>query len=219
MRHLSPRTMIAALVIAASAVAFTTATNYPNVYSQTDRLASNAVTPDYKLLLNGQVAMKLTGSLNLFGTSTLHNWEMSAHQLSGSAQFTLSDKGQLTSVGALTFVLPVHNLKGDKDGMNDNAYDALKADKYKDIRFIMTAAAVEPKGGNNYTIRANGNLTIAGVTRPITLEVKTQVNDNGTVTCQGTYALKMSDFNIDRPSFMFGAMKTGNDLTLSYSLL
>ena len=163
--------------------------------------------------------MRLSGTLNLFGTSTLHDWSMTAKQLQGSAQFNLSDKGELISVSALTFTLPVHNLKGEKESMNDNAYDALKADQYKNITFVMTSSKVDAKGGNKYEIRANGNLTIAGVTRQIVMDVAAQVNADGTVACTGTQALKMSDYNVERPSFMFGAMKTGNDLKLSYGLL
>jgi polyisoprenoid-binding protein YceI len=217
MKLFSPKTLLTAMLVAAAAVATSTALQFPNAHGQGQRLASLA-TNEYKLQPTGAVAMRLTGTLNLFGTSTLHNWEMSAHQLQGSAQFDI-ENGQLSAVSALTFILPVKNLKGDKDGMNDNAYDALKADKYKDIRFVMSNSRLESNGGGKYTIHANGNLTIAGATRPIVMDVKAQVNSDGTVGCTGTYALKMSEYNIDRPSFMFGAMKTGDALTLSYSLV
>lgn len=209
------------MLVAAAAVATSTVFQFPSVYSQPERIASLAGKTSanvYTLQPTGAVAMRLTGTLNLFGTSTLHNWEMSAHQLQGNAQFDI-ENGQLAAVSALTFILPVKNLKGDKDGMNDNAYDALKADKYKDIRFVMTTSRLEATGGGKYTIHANGNLTIAGATRPIAMDVKATLNADGTVACTGSYALKMSEYNIDRPSFMFGAMKTGDALTLSYSLV
>jgi polyisoprenoid-binding protein YceI len=221
MKLLSPKTLLTAMLVAAAAVATSTAINFPNALGQGQRIASLSGQSNenlYKLQPTGAVAMRLTGTLNLFGTSTLHNWEMSAHQLQGSAQFDI-EGGQLNSVSALTFILPVKNLKGEKDGMNDNAYDALKADKYRDIRFVMTNSKLENNGGGKYTIHATGNLTIAGATKPINMDVKAQVNSDGTVGCTGTYALKMSEYNIDRPSFMFGAMKTGDALTLSYSLV
>jgi polyisoprenoid-binding protein YceI len=205
-----------ALVVAASAVAISTVSNYPNTYGQSKSLAA---VPAYSLRTTGAVSMRLSGTLNLFGTSTLHDWSMTAKQLQGSAQFNLTDKGELASVTALNFVLPVHNLKGEKESMNDNAYDALKADDYKNITFVMTSSKIDNKGSGKYAIHANGNLTIAGVTRAIVMEVAAQVNADGTVARSGTQALKMSDYNVERPSFMFGAMKTGNDLKLSYSLL
>lgn len=216
MKNVCTRTLMIALLVGASAVAITTATNSVKTYGQSKSTSTDAA---YSLRTTGAVSMRLSGTLNLFGTSTLHDWTMSARQLSGTAQFNLSDKGELVSVGALTFVLPVRNLKGDKESMNDNAYEALKADDYKNITFVMTSSKIDEKGGNKYAIHANGNLTIAGVTRAITMEVAAQVNADGTVACTGLQALKMSEFKIDRPSFMFGAMKTGDDLKLSYSLL
>jgi polyisoprenoid-binding protein YceI len=217
MKNVCTRTLTIALAVAAFAVVITTAANYPNTYGQSKSYA--AATPTYTLRTTGAVAMRLSGTLNLFGTSTLHDWEMSAHQLQGSAQFNLDDKGALVSVSSLNFILPVHNLKGEKESMNDNAYDALKADQYKNITFVMTSSKIDTKGGNKYQIHANGNLTIAGVTRPIAMEVAASVNGDGTIGCTGVQAIKMSDFNIERPSFMFGAMKTGNDLKLSFGLL
>ncbi|SRR5579883_1702467 len=217
MRFLSSRKLSIVLPLLALAFAMGTAI-LPTVHSQ-QLYAVNKAEPMYKLSATGQVAMRFTGTLNLFGTSTLHNWTMTAHQLQGTAQFNLTDNGELESVSALTFILPVHNLKGEKDGLNDNAYEALKADKYKDIRFVMTNSKITPSGSGKYVIHANGNLTIAGVTRPIAMDVNAQVQSNGTVTCQGSYALKMSDYNVDRPSFMLGAMKTGDALTLTYSLV
>jgi polyisoprenoid-binding protein YceI len=216
MTHVCKRTLWIALAVATSAVTLSTLSNYPNTYAQSKSIAA---TPAYSLRTNAAVSMRLSGTLNLFGTSTLHDWTMTARQLQGSAQFNLSDKGELVSVSALNFVLPVHNLKGDKESMNDNAYDALKADDFKNITFVMQSSKIEAKGGNKYAIHANGNLTIAGATRAITMEVSAQVNGDGTVACTGTQALRMSDYNIERPSFMFGAMKAGNDLKLSYSLL
>lgn len=205
-----------ALIVGAAAVTVTTASNSANTYGQSKSVTA---TPAYSLRTTGAVSMRLSGTLNLFGTSTLHDWSMTARQLQGSAQFNLSDKGDLVSVTALNFILPVHNLKGEKESMNDNAYEALKADDFKNITFVMTSSKIDAKGGNKYAIHANGNLTIAGVTHAITMEVAAQVNGDGTVACTGTQALRMSDYNVERPSFMFGAMKTGNDLKLSYSLL
>ena len=151
--------------------------------------------------------------LTLYGTSTLHNWEMTAHSFSCEGNFNVAG-GALTGIQSLTLDLPVHNLKSDKDGMNDNAYETLKADKFKDIVFHMTSAKV-----NGGQVTANGNLTIAGVTKPVVLTASTKVNADGTVSCSGQVGLKLSDYGIERPSFMFGTMKVGDALTLNYALV
>lgn len=170
---------------------------------------------------NAQTAYKVGGKpvMTLYGTSTLHNWTMTANSFTSNAQISLSADNQLTSMSGLTVVLPVHNLKSDHDGMNDNAYEALKADEHKDIVFKLTSAKITSTGGNKYQITAAGNLSIAGATRPITLSTAAQVNADGSVSCSGTVPIKLSEFNIDRPSFMLGTMKVGDAMTLNYALV
>src|SRR5579871_2627661 len=68
-----------------------------------------------------------SATMTLYGTSTLHDWNMVAHTFTGTGTFTVSSDNQLTGLSSLTVDLPVHNLKSEHDGMNDNAYDALKA--------------------------------------------------------------------------------------------
>src|ERR1041385_9183019 len=71
MKLLSPKTLLTAMLVAAAAVPPSTALQYPNAHGQGQRFASLA-TNEYKLQPTGAVAMRLTGTLNLFGTSTLH---------------------------------------------------------------------------------------------------------------------------------------------------
>jgi polyisoprenoid-binding protein YceI len=217
MRNIHLKLSAIILTIAITGFLSETTLNLNGAYGQANR--SGVVAASYKIAPTGQIAMRLTGTLNLFGTSTLHDWTMSARSLQGNAQFEISGNSKLTGISALNFILPVKNLKGDKDGLNENAYDALKADKYSNIQFTMTSATISSNGGASYTIYANGNLFIAGVTRYVTMQVRTQLNADGTVTCSGTQDLKMSDFNVERPSFMFGVMKTGDELKLNYNLV
>jgi polyisoprenoid-binding protein YceI len=158
-------------------------------------------------------------SMTLYGTSTLHNWTMTSTAYTGNAQFTLTADNHLTALNGLNIDLPVHNLKSESDGMTSNAYDALKADKFKDIVFKLTSATITPSGGNKYQIAALGNLTISGANKAVTLNTTALVNADGSISCSGTVALKFSDFNIERPSFMFGTMSVGDALTLNYSLI
>lgn len=44
------------------------------------------------------------------------------------------------------------------------------------------------------------------------------VQKNSTITCKGTYTLKMTDYNVEPSSFMIGIMKTGDDITLDFAV-
>ncbi len=160
-------------------------------------------------------------SMKLSGTSSMHDWDMNAHEFTGEAQFYFAegDTQQLTAVTSLSFCLPAINLSSDKKGLDKNAYEALKNDKYKEILYNLKSATVSPEKDGKFLVSALGNLTIAGVTREVKMDVNCMVNGDATIRCTGSDKVKMSDYNIKPPSFMFGAMKTGNVVTLDFTVV
>jgi len=156
--------------------------------------------------------------MKLNGTSTLHKWAMEAKTFDGQAQFGLNGK-TITSVKDLSFSLEVQDLKSGEKGLDKNAYKALKTGQYKDITYKLTSATVAPTKDGKYLITTQGNLYIAGVTHSVAMNVTGVVNADGSVTCTGAYKLKMTDYQVQPPTFMLGAMKTGDDITLNYTLV
>lgn len=176
-------------------------------------------------LLHAQSAYVLNGSkaidMKLSGTSTLHDWTMNANSFTGEARFGFKSgsENELTSLKSLTFVLAVVNLSSGEHGLDKNAYKALKMDDFKDIVYKLVSATVIPEKGNKYLLRTHGNLTIAGVTKEITMEVYCVVSSEGTITCTGSEKLNMTDYQVKPPTFMLGAMKTGADVTLDFTMV
>ncbi len=169
----------------------------------------------YKIQETKDVNMKLSG------TSTLHNWVMNAQNTTGVAQFGFKGAGdtQLNSLKSLTFSLIVTDLKSGEKGLDKNAYKALKSDQYKDIDYKLTSAIIKPESGGKYLIKTKGNLTIAGVTKEVDMDVYAVINKDGSITCTGSDKLNMTDYSVKPPKFMLGAMKTGDAITLNYTLL
>ncbi|MEX2603711.1 MAG: YceI family protein [Gracilimonas sp.] len=147
----------------------------------------------------------------IMGTSNVHDWESSAEEFSGSATIELEDDS-LVSISALEFVVLVDGIKSGKGGMDDKTYDALNKKKYPNIKFILTDIA-EIK---DTTLIANGKLTIAGVTKTIQMEVNYEVLPNGTVSFKGTEPIKMTDYKVDPPKAMFGAIKAGDNVEVTF---
>jgi hypothetical protein len=56
---------------------------------------------------------------------------------------------------------------------------------------------------------------VAGVTRPVEVEVVYEVR-NGALFFKGSKKIKMTQFNVEPPSFMFGTIKTGDEITVSF---
>mgnify|MGYP001555329118 FL=1 len=159
-------------------------------------------------------------SMRLMGTSTLHDWEMDAKDVAGDARFVFrsGSKTDLTSLPSLSFTLHVKDLKSDSKGLDKNAYKALKSDEHKDIRYELTSSKLSPETGG-YLLKAKGKLTIAGVTRDMDMDVHCVVNTNGTITCKGSAVLKMTDYKVEPPTFMFDAMSTGDALQLDFAVV
>ncbi|MBB4080864.1 polyisoprenoid-binding protein YceI [Lewinella aquimaris] len=158
-------------------------------------------------------------SIRVLGTSTLHAWEMETNTATGIAEFvfTSGKEPTLVSLKQLTFALRVKDLKSNNKGLDKNAYEALQADKYPTIQYQLSSATVSPEAGT-YQLKTQGKLTIAGTTKDIQMDVDLIVNENGIVSCAGSYALKMTDYGVTPPSFMLGVMKTGDDLTLEFAV-
>jgi polyisoprenoid-binding protein YceI len=156
--------------------------------------------------------------INLSGTSTLRAWTMTAHDFTGSAVLNFENGDALSSITQFSIRLPVHNLRSDSRMTEKSAYKALKDDKFKYITFDLHSANLKPSGSKNYILLLHGDLTIAGVPQPTTLLLYAAVDDDGSVLCSGSLPISLSEFDIDRPTMLLGAMKIGDKLSLTYHL-
>lgn len=152
-------------------------------------------------------------NLRVNGTSTFHDWEMKATAGTCTADITLGANGQLSGITALNYTVAAESLKSEHSGMDANAYKTLKTKKNPNITFKLTSATVAADG----TVKANGQLTIAGATKAVDLVAKATTSGK-TVIIKGSEAMKLTDFQMDPPSFMMGAMKTGNDVTITFEV-
>ncbi|RRN76707.1 YceI family protein [Pseudoxanthomonas sp. SGD-10] len=165
---------------------------------------SNVIAQTYKPIVGSSVKVN--------GTSNIHDWTMEAKTI--PAEVVLEVEGtEVKGIKSLNLTLPVKSLKGKEDLLNTRAYKAMKEDAHKNISFKMTSGSVAQN-----VIKVNGTLTIAGVSKPVALQAKASVNADGTVTVVGSRKLKMSDHGIAPPSFMLGALKVVDDITIEYNL-
>lgn len=153
-------------------------------------------------------------TLTVSGTSTLHDWSMKSSKGESNAVFTFNNAGQLSGLTFLSFVSPAESLKSEKSAMDKNAYKALKTSSAPTLSFNITAASVAPDG----TIKTQGKLSIAGTTIATDLVGVAKVNADKSITVKGSKKISMKEFNMEPPSFMMGAVKTGNDVTVAFDI-
>jgi len=170
--------------------------------------------------VSAQVKYHAKDDLNLLvsGTSTLHDWDMKEAKGEVNAVFAFDAKGQITGLTSLSFSAPSEGLKSEHSGMDKNAYKALKTTANPNFTFVLTNATVTPIDASSVTVKAAGKLTVAGFTKDVVLVTVCKINADKSISVNGTQKISMSDYKIEPPTFMFGAVKTGNDITLKFSL-
>jgi polyisoprenoid-binding protein YceI len=163
-----------------------------------------------------QVSIQPSSSITIKGTSTLHNFECTTKTLDGIIGMDHSGNS-FTSVDISIPVLSIHS---GSSSMDDNMYDALKAKQYPKIQFslLMSDSTRIAFARADSVLPLQGNLTIGGKQKLIDLPVVAAKTGKGVIHVYGTKKLLMTDFGIDPPSFMFGALKTGNEVTIEFSL-
>lgn len=151
-------------------------------------------------------------TFSVAGTSTLHDWEMKSASGTGTASLNIAN-GKLTDIDALTITLPAETIKSEKKSMDKVAYETLKTDKNKNIKYVLKSA----EKVNETTWELTGTYTIAGVSKAYKTTVKTTVTKDG-LNLQGSNKITFTEFGMKSPTAMLGTIKTGQDLTLKFNL-
>lgn len=162
-----------------------------------------------------QATVGSQSTMTISGTSTLHDWEMDVEKMSGAITYSLSEDGNLAAIEALTISMKSEALKSGKRPMDNNTYTALKTDKYSTITYKMSEVLSVSMKGDGFLVKTRGKLTIAGVTKTILLSADCKLTANG-MKAKGSYTLDMTDYQVEPPSFMFGTVTTGEEVTLNY---
>ena len=153
------------------------------------------------------------------GTSTIHDWEMRSDNIISEVQFKLNDKGHPENIESLIFRMKKTSLKSNQSGLDRRAYDALKANKHPEIVFRMNGNSSIQEIGDKYKLSLNGDLVVAGISRQVNITATCLNGDDKKLVCSGTEKLKMSDFQIDPPVMMLGALKTADEITINYNIV
>jgi polyisoprenoid-binding protein YceI len=174
------------------------------------------------MMLMAQSSYKLASAkdntIKVLGKSNVHDWTMVAKGLESSGTFKFDKNNELVDLTSFRFSVLAKSLKSDKTSMDERTYKAMKADQFPKVNYQLTFATVTMVQANKYSIQTSGNLTIAGKTQVIAMKVMALVNADGSITCHGQENLILTDYGIQPPSFMLGAMKVGNDLSIQFNL-
>ncbi len=152
------------------------------------------------------------------GGSTLHDWEAKASNFGVKpASLSFTEGSQIDN---LYFFVEVESMDGGRGAvMNKKINKAFNSEEHPLIEFTLKTPVkigdVATDGSMEMT--ATGSLKMAGVTKDIEVEVK-GIPKEGGLLLTGSEDMKMSDFDIEQPSAMFGQIVCDDEVTVIFEL-
>jgi len=163
---------------------------------------------------NAQTNYKLkTHKITIHGTSSMHDWEESATKVEWSGKIKVNGTNIHDVVGVIVKI-PVTSIKSTKGKTMDNkTYEAFKSDKNPDITYKLSGGSIKPG-----ILASVGTLTMAGVSKKISMNINYKVLPNGDIHLTGSHTINMLDYGMEPPKAVMGTIKVGETVTVKLDL-
>jgi len=177
------------------------------------------------LLTNGIVSAVSQQSVRLLptdsriiitGTSNLHDWEEKVEQFDVALVMKF-EKNEILGIDHVHFNCKSGSISSDNSIMTNKTMDALRTDKYPEIIFTMVSIDKLASVNGKFSGVLTGDLTLAGVTKRISIAFSGHY-ENHRIKITATKDINISDFKIKPPTAMMGALKTGENVVISFQL-
>ncbi len=168
--------------------------------------------------------------VKVLGTSSAHDWSVKTNSIDGKIQMSsilqneLKGNGESNSAAESSFaadiLIPVLSIKSEKKAMDKNMYQSLKSDVYPKIEYHAKTVSLKnvPKAlSEPATLEVFGDLTIAGVTKQVTILVQLdRFSLPDQFVFSGEVSIKMTDFGIKPPVALLGMLRTGDQIKIQF---
>ncbi len=155
-------------------------------------------------------------SITISGTSTVHDWEEEVKTFNVNLTLDFQDN-KIKEIHNVDLICNSSSIVSDYSLMTSKTLNALQAEKHPEIVFNMITIEKLTTQDHNFSGVLTGNLSMAGVTKRVRVEF-TGSNGSNIITIKGSKQINMADFNIDPPTAMLGALKTGENVVISFTL-
>ena len=152
-----------------------------------------------------------------------HSHHLAASDFSGQVEVT-PDTITPASLRLVVKAASLHETGADftepqKQIINKELKDiVLLPDQYPDITFQSTNVTSKGLGGGRYEVKINGNLTLHGVTRPITIPATITLNGS-TLRAVGEFSINRDDYKVKATSAFHGMVRVDNDIKFEFDIL
>jgi len=152
------------------------------------------------LLMAVTAAVWATGTIEVRGTSSLHDWKMVSHAVSA---YMVQENSKIKT---LQVAMVIETLKSENDTLDNDAYMAFGVDQECPVLFTLSAQKTD--GSLEGVIRI-GRHEKKVVVMPDRIE-------NGVVT--GAFKAKMSSFGVKPPTLFAGMLSVDDAIEITYTI-
>ena len=94
----------------------------------------------------------------------------------------------------------------------------LHPDQYPDITFQSTSVTAKSSGAGRYEVQIDGNLTLHGVTKRVTIPTVVTLNGD-TLRAVGKFSIDRGDFNVKATSAFHGLVRVDDDVKFEFDIV
>jgi hypothetical protein len=178
------------------------------------------------LFAQAQVELRLAEGSNcdINGTSTISDWTVPVTKMKGSIIFSegfAKRKGPKVgdAVQSARLEIPVADMKSARgETMDANIYKAFDEPKNPFVVFVLTEGKVSSVNAGQIGLRCTGDLTMAGTTKTVSLDLSGKQKEGGAYHFTATHVIDMTEYGMVPPTAMFGAIEAGKEVTLEFDL-
>ena len=152
-----------------------------------------------------------------------HSHHLAATDFSGQVELT-PDSITPASLHLVVKAASLHETGADftdqqKQIINKELKDiVLLPDQYPDITFQSANVTSKGLGGGRYDVKINGNLTLHGVTHPLTIPATITLNGS-TLRAVGEFSINRDNYKVKATSAAHGLVRVDNDIKFEFDIL
>ena len=152
-----------------------------------------------------------------------HSHHLAASEFTGQVQLT-PDTITPASLRLVVKAASLHETGADftdqqKQIINKELKDIVfHPDQYPDITFQSTNVTVKSSAASRYELKIDGNLTLHGVTKRITIPAVVTLSGNN-LRAVGEFSIDRDDFNVKATSAFHGMVRVDNDVKFAFDIV
>lgn len=159
--------------------------------------------------------------MTVYGSSNVRDWTMDVLEIGGEITLQPAANGEMPTVERVFVEVPVDSILSGRDSQNEKAHKALQQNAQPAIYFrseSVNVTSAPEANGSGFGVVAEGELIIAGERRTVNVQAEGTQLANGAYRFQGEHELLLSDFDVERPTALLGALRVADEIRVTFDV-